>query len=1069
MKRGLLIFSIIFFLIILIGVNSIEDEDTKVDQEVVDKVQTEGKAKVIVVLKDEVEKDYGVLSVTENVNVEDVKDDLNLEVEREFNIIKGFSVEIDSNELNELIEDGRVKSIEYDRQFFALLSDSVPLINASLVHVLQSGNVNITGIGETVCVIDSGIDYNHEDLGGCFGDNCKVIGGYDFVNNDNDPDDDHGHGTHVAGIVAGDNETYKGVAPGAKLVAIKVLDSSGSGTTANIISGIDWCVTNANSYNISVISMSLGDNLNYTSYCDDDYSGFSSSINVAVANNIIVSVASGNDGNKTGISSPACIQNATSIASTTKSDVISSFSNRASILDFLAPGEDIISAQLSSGFVSRSGTSMAAPHFAGVVALMRQFFNLETGSSLNTDEVNSNLTEFGINITDTDGEGLVFPRIDIYNTINSMDNYSPRVDISLSSDILELNESLTINVSYYDVFLDSYNANISYPDGSLLSNFIDSLDLVSDNFTQLGIYTVTGLANDTNFNENLTSKTFLVRDTSGLNSNSFIFNTVDNNNFTDNEDVLFNITVNSLYNLTNATLNHNFTEWHENETINNIDINETELIFNNNFTDGIYLWNLEVCDLNNYCVNSENKTLYVDQSSPLVGLVSPSNSSSLTVNPVNFNFNVSDYAISSCNFNLNENLNTTLNNGFNLSSNNYVSLILSNGDYNWSVDCLDNVDKTGYSENFSLSMSCNSESTFSRDCGSWSDCFGDKKSRLCYDSNYCTNESQNITSTFGSCEDDDDDDGGSSSGGGSSGSSGGSGSTTTTTATDTSSFNFQANAGDKKKFSISKDVGISGLEIDFKNTKNGASIVVEKVDSKPSSVTAVSNVYKYVEIDANIDEVDIEDAKIEFKVETSWININAAGQSTNIYLNRWKDGRWGKLETLTAGIDGIYQKYIAYTPGFSYFAISADKTVNPVLATTGNTVADEEEAKVIEGTTEESTEENITINTLDRFTGFVTNNIDRIYSPYSLGVLGIIVVVLGGFLFLRFKGKITRTKDERKDSKFLKLKWLVGLSLFNLFKRKEKFKGEWKDLNKEEEKKGEENYTHDFEIKRESL
>jgi len=70
---------------------------------------------------------------------------------------------------------------------------------------------------------------------------------------------------------------------------------------------------------------------------------------------------------------------------------------------------------------------------------------------------------------------------------------------------------------------------------------------------------------------------------------------------------------------------------------------------------------------------------------------------------------------------------------------------------------------------------------------------------------------------------------------------------------------------------------------------------------------------------------------------------------------------------------------------------------------------------------------------------------------------------------LRFKGKITRTKDERKDSKFLKLKWLVGLSLFNLFKRKEKFKGEWKDLNKEEEKKGEENYTHDFEIKRESL
>ena len=1057
MKRGLLIFSIIFFLIILIGVNSIEDEDTKVDQEVVDKVQTEGKAKVIVVLKDEVEKDYGVLSVTENVNVEDVKDDLNLEVEREFNIIKGFSVEIDSNELNELIEDGRVKSIEYDRQFFALLSDSVPLINASLVHVLQSGNVNITGIGETVCVIDSGIDYNHEDLGGCFGDNCKVIGGYDFVNNDNDPDDDHGHGTHVAGIVAGDNETYKGVAPGAKLVAIKVLDSSGSGTTANIISGIDWCVTNANSYNISVISMSLGDNLNYTSYCDDDYSGFSSSINVAVANNIIVSVASGNDGNKTGISSPACIQNATSIASTTKSDVISSFSNRASILDFLAPGEDIISAQLSSGFVSRSGTSMAAPHFAGVVALMRQFFNLETGSSLNTDEVNSNLTEFGINITDTDGEGLVFPRIDIYNTINSMDNYSPRVDISLSSDILELNESLTINVSYYDVFLDAYNTNISYPDGSLLSNFIDSLDLVSNNFTQLGIYTVTGWANDTNFNENLTSKTFLVSDTSGLNSNSFIFNTVDNNNFTDNGDVLFNITVNSLYNLTNATLNHNFTEWHENITIDNININETELIFNNNFTEGIYLWNLEVCDLNNYCVNSGNKTLYVDQSNPNITLVSPSNASSVYTSSVSFSYNVADYQINSCDLVIGGIVNAT-DSSISISSQETISSTLSNGNYNWGIACLDKVDKTGYSANWTLTVCVPSWS-----CGEWSDEDDSCGSRTCTDSNNCGTDTGK-PDTSESCPSSGDS---SSSGGSSSGSSGGGASVDANL--DTSSFNFQANAGDKKKFSISKDVGISGLEIDFKNTKNGASIVVEKVDSKPSSVTAVSNVYKYVEIDANIDEVDIENAKIEFKVETSWININAAGQSTNIYLNRWKDGRWVKLETLTAGIDGIYQKYIAYTPGFSYFAISADKTVNPVLATTGNAVADEENVEVVEGTVEEATEENITINTLDRFTGFVTNNIDRIYSPYSLGVLGIIVVVLGGFLFLRFKGKITRTKEEKKDSKFLKLKWLVGLSLFNLFKRKEKFKGEWKDLNKEEEKKGEENYTHDFEIKRESL
>lgn len=88
-------------------------------------------------------------------------------------------------------------------------------------------------------MIDTGINYIHSDLGGGFGSGKKVAGGYDFVNNDDDPMDDNGHGTHVAGIVAA-NGTIKGVAPNATLFAVKVIDRSSKGYTSNIIAGIDW-------------------------------------------------------------------------------------------------------------------------------------------------------------------------------------------------------------------------------------------------------------------------------------------------------------------------------------------------------------------------------------------------------------------------------------------------------------------------------------------------------------------------------------------------------------------------------------------------------------------------------------------------------------------------------------------------------------------------------------------------------------------------------------------------------------------------------------------------------------
>jgi len=269
---------ILLFLILLTMGNAGDGVDPKVDDKVLEELQENENVKVIVVLKDEVENGVGIFSTQEDVKVSDVVDDLNIEKEKEFSIINGFSGEISSQDLENLLQDERVEKIEYDYPVYAFLDNSVSQINASLIHSLQIGDTNLTGSGQTVCVIDTGVNYTHSDLGGCFGNNnenstCKVLGGYDFVNGDEDPIDDEGHGSHVAGIVASNDTYQRGVAPDANLIALKVLDNAGVGSTSNVIAGIDWCVNNATIFGISVISMSLGSSLNATGYCDNEVPG----------------------------------------------------------------------------------------------------------------------------------------------------------------------------------------------------------------------------------------------------------------------------------------------------------------------------------------------------------------------------------------------------------------------------------------------------------------------------------------------------------------------------------------------------------------------------------------------------------------------------------------------------------------------------------------------------------------------------------------------------------------------------------------------------------------------------
>lgn len=212
-------------------------------------------------------------------------------------------------------------------------------------------DVSATGQGITAYIIDTGILNTHNEFQG------RASSGWDFVDNDSDATDCNGHGTHVAGTVGG--KTF-GVAKNVKLVGVRVLDCNGSGSYSGVIAGVDWVT--ANHKGTSVANMSLGGPI-------------SQALEDAVANSIqsgvTYAVAAGNDNKSACLSSPSRLKVAIKVGSTTNTDARSSFSNYGECVDLFAPGSDIESAWDTSPSATKtiSGTSMASPHVAGVLAL----------------------------------------------------------------------------------------------------------------------------------------------------------------------------------------------------------------------------------------------------------------------------------------------------------------------------------------------------------------------------------------------------------------------------------------------------------------------------------------------------------------------------------------------------------------------------------------------------------------------------------------------------------------------------------------------------------------------------
>lgn len=260
--------------------------------------------------------------------------------------------------------------LQEDIQVFAMDSLANTQIGADLVQT--SGN---TGAGRKVVILDTGYNYNHPEL------ISSYLGGKDFVNNDTDPMDDNGHGSHVAGIITVDgiNSLAKGVAPGTGIIAGKVLDASGSGYFSNVVAAIYWAVdgpdgiaNTPDDFNADAISLSLGTSPPYTysGFCDGALPDLTNAINYAINREVIVVVAAGNSGTS-GVSIPGCISYSTTVGAVDSKDNIASFSGRGTAADITAPGVNILSSWLGTSYAYLDGTSMATPMVSGTVALIK--------------------------------------------------------------------------------------------------------------------------------------------------------------------------------------------------------------------------------------------------------------------------------------------------------------------------------------------------------------------------------------------------------------------------------------------------------------------------------------------------------------------------------------------------------------------------------------------------------------------------------------------------------------------------------------------------------------------------
>lgn len=247
------------------------------------------------------------------------------------------------------------------------------------VNSPSAWDVTLGSPSVVIAIVDTGIDMLHPDLQG------KIVAGFDFVNNDSDASDDHGHGTHCGGIAAAngnDNIGVCGMAPNCSLMPVKVLDANGSGYLSAVANGITWAVD----HGAKVVSMSLGGSSGTTT--------LQQAVDYAWSNGAVVVAAAGNDGD-TRAHYPGYYANCIAVASSDQNDLRSSFSTYGSWVDVAAPGSGILSSVPGGGYEYWSGTSMATPAVAGLAGLLFSHLGAQTTNVIVRQRIEANCDPVG--------------------------------------------------------------------------------------------------------------------------------------------------------------------------------------------------------------------------------------------------------------------------------------------------------------------------------------------------------------------------------------------------------------------------------------------------------------------------------------------------------------------------------------------------------------------------------------------------------------------------------------------------------------------------------------------------
>lgn len=421
-----------------------------------EKIRTNGSARVIVRLKTHFRPE-GLLDTAEKTSqrkkIRDDQSELlgrNAEIPtdkvRKFKYIPFIAAEVDQLALDKLQSDPQVLSVEEDELSAPTLAQSTQLVGAQAAWAR-----GFSGAGQTVAVLDTGVDKTHPFLAGkviaegCYSTNSSVATSLcpgslvssvlpDSGVNCLATIDGCDHGTHVAGIIAGSGASFSGVAKDARIIAIQVFsrfdnanDCDGDTApctrsyTSDQIRALERVYELSATMNIAALNLSLGGG-QYSANCDAQKASYKLAVDNLLSRNVATVVSSGNDSYTSSLSSPACISSVVSVGSIddggngTTSDKVSSFSNSASFLSLLAPGKWITSSVPGGGFGTWAGTSMAAPHVAAAFAVLKQSKPDATVSQMLTA-----LTRSGQPTTDS-RNNITKPRIRVNDAITALAN-----------------------------------------------------------------------------------------------------------------------------------------------------------------------------------------------------------------------------------------------------------------------------------------------------------------------------------------------------------------------------------------------------------------------------------------------------------------------------------------------------------------------------------------------------------------------------------------------------------------------------------------------------------------------